>query len=66
MDSGTKIFKWVDSMKISQFNEDFLKIFNEDSDTGYFVEADVQYPENLHDLHNVLLFLPERMKIEKI
>ena len=66
MDSGTKIFKWVDSMKISQFNEDFLKIFNEDSDTGYFVEADVQYPENLHNLHNDLLFLPERMKIEKI
>ena len=42
MDSGTKNFKWVDSMKISQFNEDFLKIFNEDSDTGYFVEVDVQ------------------------
>ena len=30
---------------------------------GYFLEADVQYPENLHDLHNNLPFLPKRIKI---
>ena len=29
-------------------------------------EVDVQYPEKLHDLHNGLSFLPERMKIENI
>ena len=27
---------------------------------------DIQYLENLHDLHNVLPFLPERMKVEKV
>ena len=27
---------------------------------------DVQYAENLHELHNDLSFLPERMKIEKV
>ena len=32
---------------------------------GYFLEADVQYLEKLHDLHSYLPFLPERMKIEK-
>ena len=30
------------------------------------LEADVQYPEKLHELHNDLQFLPERMKIEKL
>ena len=30
-----------------------------------FVEVDVKYPENLHNLHNDLPFLPEGMKIEK-
>ena len=30
------------------------------------LEADVQYYEKLHHLHNDLPFLPERMKIEKI
>ena len=29
------------------------------------LEVDVQYLENVHELHNDLPFLPERMKIEK-
>ena len=41
-------------------------IYNEESDQGFFLEADVQYPENFHNLHNDLSFFPERMKIEKV
>ena len=48
-----------------QFNEDFLKNFNEEGDEGYFLVVDVQYPEKLYELHNDLPFLPERMKREK-
>ena len=36
------------------------------SDEGYFPEVNVQYLEKLHELHNDLPFLPERMKIEKV
>ena len=50
----------------SQFNEDFIKSYNDDSDEGYFLEVDFQYPEKLHNLHNDLTFLPERMRIEKV
>ena len=50
----------------SQFNEDFIKNYNEESHEGYFLEFDVLYPEKLQDLHNDLPFLPERMTIEKI
>ena len=50
----------------SQFNEDFIKSYNEESDGGYFLEVDVQYPEKLHGIHNYLPFLSERMKIEKV
>ena len=50
----------------SQFNEDFIKNYNEESHEGYFLEFDVLYPEKLHDLHNDLPFLPERIKIEKV
>ena len=39
---------------------------NEESDKGYFLEVDVQYPEKLHDLRNDLPFLPERLRIEKV
>ena len=57
-------FKWVE--EISQFNEDFVKLYNEDSNIGYFIEAIVQYPEKLHDFHDYVPFLHEGMKIEKI
>ena len=56
-------FEWVEDT--SQFNEDFLKNYNEESDTGYFLEVDVQCTEKLHELHNDLQVLLERMKIEK-
>ena len=47
-------FDWVKD--ISQFNEDLIKNYNEKSDEGYFLEVDIQYPENLHNLHNDLPF----------
>ena len=42
------------------------KNFTEESDERYFLEVDAQYLENLHELHNDLPFLSERMKIEKV
>ena len=48
-----------------QFNEDFIKNYNQKSDKGYFLQVYVQYTEKLHELHNDLSFLPERIKIEK-
>ena len=51
---------------ISEFDESFIKNYNEESDEGYFLEGDVQYPESLHSLHNDLPFLPEKMKIKKL
>ena len=32
----------------SQLNEDFIKDYNEESNGGYFLEVDAQYPEKLH------------------
>ena len=57
-------FEWIKD--ISQFNEDFIKNYNDESDEGYFLKVNVQYLENLHELHNDLLFSPDRMKIEKV
>ena len=56
-------FEWIKNT--SQFNEDFMKNYNEESDKAYFLKVDIQYPEKVHELHNDLLFLSERMKIEK-
>ena len=57
-------FKWVE--KLSRFNERFIKNYNENSDIGYFLEVDVEYPKKLFGSHKDLPFLPERKKLEKV
>ena len=47
-------------------NEDFMKNYNEESDEGYFIEVDIQYPKKLHELQNYLPFSSEKMKLGKI
>ena len=56
-------FKWR-SEKF-RFNEVLIQNYNEDSNKGYIIEADVKYPKKLHELYSDLPFLPESMKIEK-
>ena len=56
--------KWVE--KLSRFNEIFIKNYNENSDIGYFLEVDIDYPKELFNLHKDLPFLPERKKVNKV
>ena len=51
-------FKWV--RNTSQFNKEFIQNYNEDSDEGYFIEIDIQYPKKLHAAHTDLWFLSKR------
>ena len=57
-------FKWVNDL--SRFNEAFIKNYNENSDVGYFLEVDIEYPKQLWSSHKDLPFLPERKKLEKV
>ena len=58
--------KYVEWMKdTSQFNEDFIKNYNEERDEGYFLEIDVQYLEEVPEFHNNLPFFSEIIKLEK-
>ena len=46
-------FEWTE--QLSEFDEHFLKNYDENNDKGCILEVDVEYPKNL----------PERKKIEK-
>ena len=69
------LYGWVMSQKLPvngfklvedlyEFNEDFLRSYNKESNEGYFLEVDAQYPESLHEPHNDLQFLPKIKKID--
>ena len=59
------IFEWIKDTSHNLIKT-LKKNYNEESDEGDFLEVDVQCLEKLHDLHNDLPFLPEKMKIEKV
>ena len=58
-------FKWIEKDYLLKFDENFIKNCDENSDKGYILEVDMEYPKNLHKLHSDLPFLPERITINK-
>ena len=56
-------FEWVED--ISEIDENFMKNYDGDSNVGYFIEADIECPKELHNKHSYLPFLPQRMKVTK-
>ena len=58
-------FKWL-NYDLSRFDENFKINSNENSDVGYFLEVDVEYPQKLFSSHKDLRFFPERKKLEKV
>ena len=44
---------------------DFILKQKDEQEEGYFLEVDLEYPEDLHDLHDTYPCAPERFKIEE-
>ena len=57
-------FKWAEDL--SEFNEDFIKSYNEKSNERYILKVNVQYHENLHEHHNELPCWPKMKKVDKV
>ena len=48
-------FMWYNDY-LSDFNEEFINNYNENSDEGYFLEVDIEYPKTLWDLIKTYYF----------
>ena len=49
----------VKKKKLSEFNEDFIKKYDEDSNTGCFLEVDIDFPKELRILILILILTKE-------
>ena len=56
-------FKWVKDL--FQFNERFIKRYDENNNKGYFLELHAEYLKKIFNLHKDLPFLPKREKNNK-
>jgi hypothetical protein len=60
-----KGFKWLTNEEIEEIDEEWIDNISDESDTGYILEVDLDYPDNLHDLHNAYPFCIEKKKVSR-
>ena len=53
-------FRWMTQKQIDKID---LAKYKEDSEKGLIMEVDLEYPEELHDLHNDYPLGPEKVKV---
>ena len=53
-------FKWLNEKEIGKFHVNSIE---ENSSDGYILEVDLDYPDELHELHNDSPLAPEKLKI---
>ena len=57
-------FDWVEDL--SKIDEDFIKNYNEDSDKGYILEVDVEYPKNFVHISSLIQALNHGLILKKV
>ena len=56
------IYKWLNKKEISRF---CLNSISGNSFIGYILEFDLEYPDELHNLHNDYPVAPEKLEISQ-
>jgi hypothetical protein len=59
-DSMNHGFRWLEKEEFEHLN---INSVSDDSEDGYVLEVDLDYPPELHDHHNEYPLAPEKMKV---
>ena len=62
--SPNRGFEWVDVTQRENWG-DFILQQHDEQDDGYMLEVDLEYPEELHDIHDNFPCAPEKIVIKK-
>ena len=55
-------FKWLSQKSIDRLD---IRNYDEESEKGLILEVDLEYPQELHDIHNSYPLAPEQIKVNK-
>ena len=55
-------FEWVDESEVDSIDFSCVSV---ESDIGYFLEVDLEYPSRLHELHNDYPLAPEKLTVSE-
>ena len=53
-------FKWLNKKETDKFDVNFIK---QNSSNVYVLEVDLEYPDELHELHNDYPLVPKNLKL---
>ena len=57
-------FKWINQLEIVGFDVNSIECNS--IEDGYILEVDLQYSDELHELHNYYLLAPEKLEISQM
>ena len=60
----TADFRWISAAQES-LDPEILNLSDE-AEVGFMNEVDLDYPSNIHDVHNAYPLVPERLTIDEI
>ena len=62
----TEQFIELEETEFELFTPNFISQLDDEGEYGYWFQVDIEYPSDIHDIHNCLPFFPEKKTINNV